>query len=1171
MLSRCLDLGTTVAFVGAGCSTPLGYDRWGPLICSLIDKTLEGLSNDANDRIRLEGFRERFERDEQIDADVLLYMAGVCKRNLKDNPSPFENYLKDKFDPASNHIDRKRSNPLHPLLDLPIYRFITTNYDEEIERALEQKREVRRDEFGIGTAGDNAQALEQNEKGSEERFVKSFTQEQQFLNALAVFALSSTDTNRNTVFHCHGRYDRPDSVVLGEEDYERWYLSPEAPAPAFRQTLDLLLGSNPILFVGYGLEERDVLHPLRMFNALDPRRKSRSSVFAFLPARPEGKDNDFHDMLFERYGVEVIPFDWRPRAELDAWGATLMGAIETLKTDHRTWVESWRRKPKIRPVRVSVAPPEAYYHYGIRASDEVALGPKLVEQQLAEIEKSIKSKENRVLVLHGRGGTGKSWHALKLLQSFEGKGRFHGLFFWSSYFADDALSGLDRLLAYFNVKPEKDEDRLDCLTSLLDQKNCLIVLDGIERILWPTQRQGIGRPASAHVDRLFEILVHRRRKSRVVLTTRLIPDPYVQESDPGCNDSREVEEAGANGSLHCRKGVKLIELKPMRTADLLEVPVFQKLNDDELLSAICSLVDGHTYALALVVGMIQDLPTDEAHKLMKKLKSVLGGIAPDGRVSLMIQEATEDIDKKTKGLARLFLQRLAVLMSPLSPPTVKDCYENAKKEYKVTRFAEGVQHLSERDLVKELVQRSLVFRIGCGDRHVDEITIHPTVRSYIFEPTVGGPRDHLPNFTLAGFSSGTAVIHPRTPESQKVIRDLFDQFVLSAEDAIEQGEAEKARDLCRSAFSAVRSRMESNTASRWCEYGEYAQFGIRLIDLARRLAHKCSWDYVDRHDHHLVEDENAPLYADELAWLYNDTGLIFCAEGHMWDTYRLWEQGYQLNRVIERGRRPGQYEVQSLLHLSHTFIERGDLGIATSYLEDTEAANAQFRDDDYAGRIVGYRGLIKHLEGNVLEAVNHYNDAIDRLRGENRNPRAEAIFRRHYADLLIEMKEFDDAEKQIRQCRALAEGAKYNDLVAFSRISLGHLYRVQRRLPEATREYTATLELAREIGIRRLEADTLAELSRLALDLGDSETARRRAMEALMIANLLGLGLRQTHGLVVLGLATIAGGQRQLGDKYLHHARSQAETQCYWLRAHEVERVEEDLRWGPTDTGDRPQ
>ena len=1168
MFFRCLDLGTTVAFVGAGCSTPLGYDRWGPLIGSLIDKTLEGLGNDANDRTRLDGFRTRLEGNEQIDDDVLLHMAGVCRRNLED--SAFESFLDDKFRSPSIDVGHNQSSPLSALLDLPIYRFITTNYDEEIERALEQERDVKWNEFGIGTDESNSNHLAQNERGDEVEFVKSFTQEDQFLNELAVFSLSRVDSNRNTVFHCHGRYDRPPSVVMGEEDYQRWYLSHKSPAPAFRQTLNLLLGSNPILFVGYGLTEQDVLHPLRMFNAIEPERRTRSSLFALMPADPNGANNDFHDALFERYGVEVIPYVWSPRSGPE-WGKALMGAIEKLKTDYRIWVESWRRKPKIRPVRVSVSPPQAYYHYGIQPDDDFDLGSKRVDKQLDELKKSIEYKKKRVIVLHGRGGTGKSWHALKLMKRLETRARSGGVFFWSSYYADDALSGLDRLLAYFDVTPEHPDDRLACLRRVLKEKKCLIILDGIERILWSTPKQRIGRPASAHVRRLFEILAHESSKCSVILTTRLIPDLYVQDKDPRGKNRREAEEDGASGSPHGIKGVELIELEPMRTADLRETQVFQNLNDVELLSALCSLVDGHVYALALVAGMIQGRRTEEARELVKKLTFVLGGVPPDGRVSRMIQEATDNIDAQTKGLARLFLRRLAVLMSPLSLPTVNDCYHDARKEWNDTASAKGVECFPEGDLVEGLVRGRLVFRVGRGDRDVDEITIHPTVRSYIFEPAIGRPRDQLPNFTLAGFTSGTAVIHPRRPESRRVLESLFDRFIQSADRAVEQGEAEQARDLCRSAFSVIRSRMESNTASRWCKYDKYARFGIRLIDLARRIAGKNSWIHAERHDHDLVEDEDAPLYADELAWLYNDTGLIFCAEGHMLDAYRMWEQGYQLNRAIERGKRPEQYEVQSLLHLSHTFIELGRLDAATTYLDDTEAANEQFGDDDYAARIVGYRGLIKHLEGNLLEAKDHYEDAINRLQGDARNPRAEAIFRRHRADLLIEKKDFVEAEEQIRQCRALADGAKYDDLIAYSRISYGHLFRAQGRFPEAMREYTATLERARKIGIRRLQADALAELSRLALDLGDGETARRRALQAMMIANLLGLGLRQTHGLVVLGLATIAAGQRHLGDKYLHHARSQAERQGYWLRGHEVERLEEDLRWAPSNNGDLPK
>jgi hypothetical protein len=89
--------------------------------------------------------------------------------------------------------------------------------------------------------------------------------------------------------------------------------------------------------------------------------------------------------------------------------------------------------------------------------------------------------------------------------------------------------------------------------------------------------------------------------------------------------------------------------------------------------------------------------------------------------------------------------------------------------------------------------------------------------------------------------------------------------------------------------------------------------------------------------------------------------------------------------------------------------------------------------------------------------------------------------------------------------------------------------------------------------MRRLEAEALTELSRLAYDLGDAQVARQRAMESLRIANDLVLGLRQTHDLVVLGLATIETGQRQLGVAYLMHAKKIAQRQQYLLRSNEAE------------------
>jgi tetratricopeptide (TPR) repeat protein len=98
-------------------------------------------------------------------------------------------------------------------------------------------------------------------------------------------------------------------------------------------------------------------------------------------------------------------------------------------------------------------------------------------------------------------------------------------------------------------------------------------------------------------------------------------------------------------------------------------------------------------------------------------------------------------------------------------------------------------------------------------------------------------------------------------------------------------------------------------------------------------------------------------------------------------------------------------------------------------------------------------------------------------------------------------------------------------LVAHARLSEGHLFRVCEKYQDAIREYKVALKAAKQYGMRGLEADVYSELAHLALDLGDTETARTRAIKSLQIANELHLGLRQTHGLVVLGKATAKAGQ----------------------------------------------
>lgn len=95
----------------------------------------------------------------------------------------------------------------------------------------------------------------------------------------------------------------------------------------------------------------------------------------------------------------------------------------------------------------------------------------------------------------------------------------------------------------------------------------------------------------------------------------------------------------------------------------------------------------------------------------------------------------------------------------------------------------------------------------------------------------------------------------------------------------------------------------------------------------------------------------------------------------------------------------------------------------------------------------------------------------------------------------------------IRSSRAKGDDGNFPDLVAYARLAEGHLYRGQKRCQDAIREYNAALEVAKRCGIRSLESDVHSEMARLAVDLGDTQVARLRAIKSLQIANELHLGL----------------------------------------------------------------
>jgi hypothetical protein len=97
------------------------------------------------------------------------------------------------------------------------------------------------------------------------------------------------------VLHCHGtidtgaeRNDRtegdsagPSPTVLTDSDYNCWYLSSTPNARVFQLTFEVILQSNPLVFVGYSLSDFDIVRVLRQLS-LRRRPGREQNIFAFV-------------------------------------------------------------------------------------------------------------------------------------------------------------------------------------------------------------------------------------------------------------------------------------------------------------------------------------------------------------------------------------------------------------------------------------------------------------------------------------------------------------------------------------------------------------------------------------------------------------------------------------------------------------------------------------------------------------------------------------------------------------------------------------------------------------------------------------------------------------------------------------------------------------------------
>lgn len=266
--------GRLVLFVGAGASMLLGMPSWS----GLAWRALEDLRN--------------------IGAINYAELDQLARLDPKKQLSIAELIAKEETHPLNlgQYLVKKNESIIYDVINSMGAVCVTTNYDHELSP-------VSLDPF-------------------DEKHTAPKVKRVSGANNLSISDLK----NPGTVIHLHGDMGNPEEMIVTTKDYLAHYDSKEV-----QHFLKDLFDNRVVLFIGYGLEEAEILeHILRRAGVeLDPQERNRFSLQAFFYS-----DQPLFEKLKEYYeisfGVHLIGFtrDHEDYAQLEKilkdWGKSVV-------------------------------------------------------------------------------------------------------------------------------------------------------------------------------------------------------------------------------------------------------------------------------------------------------------------------------------------------------------------------------------------------------------------------------------------------------------------------------------------------------------------------------------------------------------------------------------------------------------------------------------------------------------------------------------------------------------------------------------------------------------------------------------------------------------------------------------------------------------------------------
>lgn len=292
-------------------------------ICGQADRLLEERTP-VDPTVRFGVIRDCFEelsRLPTIKREVESRSAGTSRKL-----SPLEQFRTTVAELFRQRHNKRKPRPaaIRPLIeDLGLFRIATLNYDFELERAFMLRRDERCPRFldRVGEAG-SGRPVTCNRIGTMHRSmgdgmaVESDVVDRERPDRLLEFAIGSPTIDRH-ILHLHGRADRPETMVVTVADYDLRYRRDDLFRNPFEHGMRVLFAGNPVLFVGLGMNERELNDFLRYFVSNTPYRRMAPAFLIWNTL--EGADREPLDLqqletymkerrldFLQRLGVHVI-------------------------------------------------------------------------------------------------------------------------------------------------------------------------------------------------------------------------------------------------------------------------------------------------------------------------------------------------------------------------------------------------------------------------------------------------------------------------------------------------------------------------------------------------------------------------------------------------------------------------------------------------------------------------------------------------------------------------------------------------------------------------------------------------------------------------------------------------------------------------------------------------